>query len=345
MAVFVAHAVGATTAHWPASAALGGLNAFLLASLNIGFTLGFTLAGFELAEYLRTTERTAGSLLADVRAAVRWLGPLYALCLLIGFGVEPIIAAIRGLPYTEPARLTYYLFGLPNFDKLRIQPTSWVLAELWAVAAVGQWLLSGGLLLWLAPRRWWRAILIVILIASVGFQARHPHETLLLKLHSGAIFTDFAIGGLVALAVNGRFWRRLLSSRQSLLLMRFAAIIGLVGLVFVQRSWLAHPQLAPFYRGIVSVACGGLILTACLDDSPMTLPNVGRWLAWLGQHAYAAYGLHTAAIGLATFLLTPLAPRFTWLLIPLALAFTVGAAALFHRLAAPISPPPDTRPA
>ena len=340
LTVFVAHAAG-TTAELLGTGAPAGLTAayrLLLSALNLSFTLAFTLGGYLLVRYLAAAPPAAPwpRVLTLWRTAARGLGALYCVVLLIGFGLEPGLAAARHLPYSEPARLSAYVLGLSNLDKLRIQPASWRLAELWAVAVVGQWLVAGGLLLAALPRRWWAAGLGAVLLASVGFQVRHVPETLLLKLHSAAIFTDFAVGGLVALLP--RPVRRGTG---------YAALAGVVGLALTQRAWLGLPALAPAYRLVSSGLVGVLLLTPWA-----ALPGAAAdaALRWLGRRTYAAYGLHTVALGLTATGVAALppgpAPAGAWLVAPLGLGLTVGLAALAHRwLVGPwvAAPPPNQK--
>ncbi len=331
LGIFTAHSL-ATTAELLATVPpwLLTLNRFLLPLLNVCFILGFTWVGFVSTEYLlrfRRLEKPRDGFRRPVYLlqAARQLGPLYALCLLIGFGLEPLLAAAQHLPYQEPARLSWYLLGLSNFDKLRIQPTSWVLAELWAVAAVGQWLASGLLILWLSPRRWWVPLLGLMLAGSLSFQLLHASETLLLKLHSGAIFTDFSIGSLFAVGAAAASNASTENAQNRWRALRFAAMAGLLVLALFQRQWLAVPLLAPAYRLVVSSVCGGLILASFCDNSPaMRCSWAAYGFTWLGRRTYAAYCLHTAAISLTAAFLTHLAEPAAWLLTPISLLLTVG---------------------
>ncbi len=297
VAIFLAHAGPTATAFAPATPAVAWLNSALLAVGNVGAHVFFTLSGYWLIHQLAGEKARTG------RVAIGrfWIGragrllPLYCLGLLIGFGLEPLLAAARHLPYAEPARLTYYVLGLANFDKLRIQPASWVLAELWAIAVIGQFAGLAPLLVAAMSRRWLAGALGLIVLASLSFQILHAGERLILKLHSAAVFTDFAIGGLAALAAF-RWPAKTRDSPQSQQL--WAVGLGLLALAPLRLALLASPATAPITRLVVSggVAAGLLLLgwrLGSVSESPRS-PE-GRW-ARLGRLSFGLYALHTAAL-------------------------------------------------
>lgn len=357
VAIFLAHAgptVGALAADAGGSGAarltwLGAVNPALLAVGNVAAHLFFTLSGYWIIGQLAAEKAQTG------RVAIGrfWAGratrllPLYGVGLLIGFGLEPLLAAARHLSVAEPARLAYYAFGLANFDKLRIQPNSWVLAELWAIAVIGQFAALAPLLVSAVPRRWLAPALGAVVVASLGFQALHSGERLVLKLHSAAVFTDFAIGGLAALAVRHGPQPGPAGGLPGARATGWGLALGLLALGLalspLRLALLATPATAWLARLAVS---GGLALMLVALGRGAATPlwplapgqqglEPGQW-ARLGQLSYGLYALHPIALEVVAEFVRALPaaarPGAALALVPLAgLALTLGLAVASER--------------
>ncbi len=296
--IFAAHAAGTVAALLPSQPELARFTPGLLAAGNAAAQFFFTLSGFLIIGQL-TADRATGALAIGAfwQRRARRLLPLYGVCLLIGFGLEPLLAHLMGAAGTEPGRLSRYLLMLSNFDKLRTQPASWVLAELWAIAVEAQFYVIAPLLIALTPRRWLPVVLGGVLAASGVFQWLHRTEGIVLKLHTAAIATDFAVGGLAALALL----RLRPTGAATGLGLRYGAGALIAAVVVARATVLLSAEVAPFLRLLVSTGIAVALVVAARADTSAPPGGAVQLAARLGRRTYGLYCLHTAALGLVAF--------------------------------------------
>ncbi len=171
---------------------------------GVGVAFFFVLSGF-LITYLMLAEIDQRGRL-DVRSfyirRILRIWPLYYVVLVFCFLLYPTARRLLDLsPTLWTGNVAWYVFFLSNFDVLRQSVGSEGAMSVnvtWSVAIEEQFYLTWPLVVSQVPRRYLRAVCLVLILASLAFRALHAGDYPILYFHSASVMSDMAIGGLAA---------------------------------------------------------------------------------------------------------------------------------------------------
>jgi len=274
-----------------------------IANGKVGVSIFFVLSGF-LITYLLISEYKIHRKINLKRFYIRRflrIWPLFYGIVLFSFLLYPGIKSMLGVHEENPSNVFYYLSFLSNFDSLHIHqgitesgiPLHQGIT--WSVSIEEQFYLFWPLI-FLFGKKWWGAIIGLVICISIAFRVYHHMEGHVLYFHTLAVMIDLAIGGFTAWLIHQNK-----SVRSSFEKAGTKTHLLLFALVFVFLYFGTD-----FLFGAYSRALGRIILAIlfALIIATQALTKQSSWLnlshftfakKW-GKYTYGIYLLHPIAI-------------------------------------------------
>lgn len=330
LSVLVFHASGQQPDH-------GTLAQELIARLWIGVPIFFVISGYCITASVIRTRDTGGTLADYFRRRVRRIFPPYWAAMLVVAFVASVVATTTGAAVLAHTRDGFDAIDAHSLTAWRWLGTltltegwrghlvpfgghGWFLGHAWTLGYEEQFYAVAGLMLFLAPRRWF-ALAGAVTLAVVGIAAVVPHELIGGFWFNGRWIT-FACGIGVYFYLHERT-----SSARYLVPAGMAAAL----------AWaVLRPEFGS--NGIVTETAVGAATALVLiplyrhDASWAALPAL-RPLQWCGLRCYSLYLLHWPVAKIVRWGLTTEGivawPRTQLLSVPLTLVLSVAVTAVF----------------
>jgi peptidoglycan/LPS O-acetylase OafA/YrhL len=308
LAVFSSHSMFGAT--------LAGLSPFdFLDRLFLRFSSGstavsffFVLSGFlitylMLEEYEKTGKFDLKKFY--IRRTLR-IWPLYYFVLVFGFFVYPFFKSHLGFENNIPYSVAYQFLFLSNFDSIRVANEGLVdkapmmIGITWSVAIEEQFYLLWPLLfLALKGRRFWPAVLVVVLVS--WFCRTFVFRNEAMYYHTVAVASDLAIGAAFAMLVfyNPRFVNFIRTLRRS----HIVTFYVLALLYFLYHDVLFSDFAETAFSRLLHTLIFALVIVE-QSYAENSFFKFGRWpaLSAMGKYSYSLYMLHPIGIQFAIVL-------------------------------------------
>lgn len=265
---------------------------------NLGVNFFFVLSGF-LITYLLLTEQENKQRIDVLKFWMRRvlrIWPLYFVCVLIGFGVFPLIKQALGESPEETAHLWRYLIFISNLDFIEFgRPDASVLGVLWSVAIEEQFYLFWPLIFLVFPRKTLWIPMLALLIFSYWYRTTHS-DYLHYEFHTFSCMNDLVVGGLIG------WWSKtqhhqltaFVTKARWLLYAAYPIFIGLF--VFRDELFYDNVWIKPAEKLVTSLFIGLIIIDQAFNtQSPLQLHRL-KWISALGKYTYGLYCLQFVAI-------------------------------------------------
>ncbi|MCA1816143.1 MAG: acyltransferase [Acidobacteria bacterium] len=274
-----------------------------------GVSFFFVLSGFLITYLMLTEAETTGRIDIKafyVRRALR-IWPLYFLLLAFSFILYPAASRLfGGTGYVDSGSPLYYVFFLSNFDVIRLTREGrgeMFLGATWSVAVEEQFYLVWPLLLSYTPPKFYKYLLVVIILLSAAFRFRHLGDQMVINFHTLSVISDMAVGGLAAyLSLNSARFREALA-RIPMPLILATYLLGVSALAFRKQIFAGH-ALGSLQRLAFSLFFVFIVLEQSYSRHSPLKAGALKTISKLGVYTYGLYLLHAVAAIIAVAVLS-----------------------------------------
>lgn len=266
-----------------------GINQFiniLIKPAYLGVPFFFCMSGF-LITYLILIEYKKHSKINIKNFYIRRIlriWPLYYFVVIFGFFVFPYIREVfLNQPNVENASLIKYLLFLSNFDQIeKGLPFGIGLGPTWSLSVEEQFYLVWPIILTLTPRKFYIAILFVILLIS-QMSMFYVDST-----HTLFCMTDLALGGILAVASFDEYkiFESLKKLSKSMIFLIY--VLG-ISSCYIFVTYKIGGQLVSLFMLFV-------IFEQCFAENSIVKMGTFKKMSYLGTLSYSFYLLHSIAI-------------------------------------------------
>jgi peptidoglycan/LPS O-acetylase OafA/YrhL len=303
---------------------------------DIGVSFFFVLSGFLITYLLIKEKELIGRINIKsfyVRRALR-IWPLYYLVMLFGFFIFPILKQKFGESPNEIANPFFCFTFLNNFDRMVHIPDASAISVMWSVAIEEQFYLIWPILFFFTPPKYYFYLIGFIIIISNLFRLFFVHS-INIELHTLAVITDMAIGGLFAYLCyfNVRFLDFIKCMPKWSISIPY--ILTLCFIIFKQEMFCNETMII-LKRLIMGTTFALIIVEQNFSNN--SLFKVGNWkiISSLGKYTYGLYCLHSIGILISLTLLRKFSlNQYSWqiwlLELPLSLLLSLAMSWLSYK--------------
>jgi peptidoglycan/LPS O-acetylase OafA/YrhL len=270
---------------------------FLTGNGDLGVNFFFVLSGFLITYLLLAEERARGRIWIGafyLRRILR-IWPLYYLTFGFGYFAFPALVELAGGHIEESANPWLYLLFLGNFNSIANgDPASATLSVLWSIAVEEQFYLVWPLLL-VAFRKRRPALFGLVILGSLAFRAAYADQPLVLFYHTGSVFSDLAIGGLLGWYSFTRGWK--VNGHAGLGRWQIVVLYALgLSLILLREYFFATPPLRVLERLVYASFFAFVLFEQTF--AAHSFYKAGRFtlLDKAGKYTYGLYCLHVPAM-------------------------------------------------
>jgi peptidoglycan/LPS O-acetylase OafA/YrhL len=253
-----------------------------------GISLGFVLTGFLVTEILLEDKGKPGWIRSFYLRRVLRVVPLFYAIILAYVIVGPHLGPSLDIPWREA--IWYWVFA-NNWSLLALGERDG-LGPSWAVGAVMQFYLVWPLVVGRLRANALAVVCAVVIVAALGARIGLyllGFDNVWSYVSTVTRADCFALGALVALAMQSETWRPKLARATVSVLVGSVALIGVIRVV----SGLSRVSPLTYTLGYSAFAFGsaGLVALGARPEPPRWLAH--PILAFMGRHGYALYLLHS----------------------------------------------------